>query len=163
MGCQAINKVPVYSEAEQEFQDKYSKETLALMSFIKSRRQISQGSSTGVRGLKKSVNPVGLSKSNSVNKIINPRSQFIKGSKAVQYENAKPSQLLLSKQKYAKLHLKVNNKIKVEGLVPTKLDNTLRENKKDNSQFQSNSDISEVRELEKSPSRSVRKLKIICL
>ena len=48
-----INKLPVRSTAEEEFKDKYSKETLALIGFIKSRKQISSYSRRSVRGFKR--------------------------------------------------------------------------------------------------------------
>ena len=47
------NKIPVKSTAEEEFKDKYSKETLALIGFIKSRKQISSSGRRSVRGFKR--------------------------------------------------------------------------------------------------------------
>ena len=42
-GLASYKRTPIYSEAEMQNKDKYSKETLALMNFIKSRNQISTG------------------------------------------------------------------------------------------------------------------------
>ena len=93
----SYKRVPVYSQCEAEFGDKYSKETLALMSFIKSRRQISIGTSTAFRVPDRSSRLRNMRKSQSVrrlDKFVN-HSRIVTGNKAVQYKNVKPTNIVI--------------------------------------------------------------------